>query len=421
MQSYDLVTEFIDAPLEKGLMAAVAANTSLYWECADLLHPSAFAIHESTWVALAQAVEQEQSPPVPRDWKPIPNPIQAAHTLADLFQRRLLAGAQVRLAEALYDKEKPASEVAALLEKEAVDVQIAVRALRAGQACSMPSLFHELFQSLLERYEAVKEGKLVVGIPSGLGTLDQYLGGFQTGVHLLAAQPGMGKTTLTLQIAAHVASLGIPVLFVSFEESLERLTLKAVCQMAGLESKRYGEGRGNPNDIHQAMLRYGAALSPLYLIEGNGRLEVGQLKAKALAAMNKHKQERCLIVVDYVQRWAGAKQSFTDYRHVVAGMVSDLRELALRLKSPVLAISSQNRPGQGEARLTSLKESGDLEYSADTALFLVQAQSREGGAGMRAVDLVLAKNRFGDLGSVELVFQPAIGKMSELSFYEDVY
>jgi len=76
-------------------------------------------------------------------------------------------------------------------------------------------------------------------------------------------------------------------------------------------------------------------------------------------------------------------------------------------------VSSQNRPGQGTANLTSLKESGDLEYSADTAMFLVEAQKRTATPPARAVDLVLEKNRYGDKGKVELIFKPDIGTFRE--------
>jgi replicative DNA helicase len=98
---------------------------------------------------------------------------------------------------------------------------------------------------------------------------------------------------------------------------------------------------------------------------------------------------------------------------VVSGLVSELRDLALRLDSPVLVISSQNRPGQGSASLVSLKESGDLEYSADTAMFLVEADKRTVAAPSRAVDLVIEKNRYGDKGRIELIFKPQLGQFRE--------
>lgn len=421
MQTFNLASEFVDPEAERGLLASLAQDTDLYWQLLDLLPEGTFAVEVGAWTKLDEAIAEEQNPVVPGQWIPAPNPEASARRLADLHQRRLLAAAQERLGQALYNPEYPAQALAALLEEEAVRIQTTVHELKVGQAISLPSLFNELLTSLQERRKAMQDGLGVVGLPSGLSTLDRLLGGFQSGVHLLAAQPGMGKTTLTLQMATHIASHGQPVLFVSFEEPLDRLTLKAVCQVAGLEAKRYAEGYADPQEVEVAMLKNATNLSSLYLVEGTGRLSVAHIKAKALSAMSKHKTDRCLIIVDYLQRWASSRRDFTDYRHVVSGLVSELRELALRLKNPVLAISSQNRPGQGGASLTSLKESGDLEYSADTAMFLIQADDREVTPPLRAVDLVVAKNRFGDVGKVPLIFRPEVGSMREVSGYDDIF
>ncbi|MCZ6895069.1 MAG: hypothetical protein O7H40_13620 [Gammaproteobacteria bacterium] len=121
---------------------------------------------------------------------------------------------------------------------------------------------------------------------------------------------------------------------------------------------------------------------------------------------------RCLIIVDYLQRMAAGRRDYNDFRHVVTSLVTDLRELAQRLDSPVLCICSQNRPGQDTASLISLKESGDLEYSADTVMFLVSSEINPLPPA-RAIKLKVAKNRFGDTGAIDLIFKPDIGVMHE--------
>jgi replicative DNA helicase len=120
------------------------------------------------------------------------------------------------------------------------------------------------------------------------------------------------------------------------------------------------------------------------------------------------------VIVDYLQRWASARRDFSEFRHVVSSLVSELRELALRIDNPILVISSQNRSGQGTALLTSLKESGELEYSADSAWFLVGNKERHLMAPSRAVDLQIEKNRYGDRGKVELLFRPNFGNFREV-------
>ena len=124
----------------------------------------------------------------------------------------------------------------------------------------------------------------------------------------------------------------------------------------------------------RAAQQFGPRLKPLYLIEGTSRLTVAQLKAKSSSSDVPAQGYQCLIVIDYLQRWAASRGNFNDYRHVVGNLISELRELANRLHSPILVISSQNRGGQGSGDLTSFKESGDLEYSADSALLLVKGK-----------------------------------------------
>jgi replicative DNA helicase len=243
------------------------------------------------------------------------------------------------------------------------------------------------------------------------------LGGLQTGIHLLAGEPGQGKTSFVLQIAGNVSREGIPVLFVSFEESLKRLALKAVCQIAGLESKKFMDGYGEPGELKRAIMEFGEVLSGIYLIMGNSKLTITGIKSKALQMMTKRKVDKCLIIVDYLQRWASSRRDYNDFRHVVGGLVADLREVSNRLESPVLVISSQNRQGQGEANLTSLKESGDLEYSADSIMFLTKSSKRKVEEPLRAVNLVVRKNRYGDIGKVELIFKPNVGVFREGEWY----
>lgn len=403
---------FVKPDLEQSLLAAIAVRPETYWEVLDLLPPEAFTEGRKAFEELAEAIEQEK--PLPKvEGEPATDPVAAAKELAGLYQKRLLANLAQDFLEKLRG-ETSATELIINLEDNLARVQQAVKELRAGQVVALPDLLSEVIADVEARRQAVKEqGTAAVGLPTGISKLDRLLGGLQPGLHLLAAEPGQGKTTFVLQVASHVARAGWPVLVVSFEETLPRLALKTICARAGLEAKKFADGYGDPAELARAAREYGPELAALYFIEGTGRLTVPQVKAKALQVMSRRKAGRCLVVVDYLQRWAAGRREFSEFRHVVSGLVSELRELALRLDSPILVISSQNRPGQGSASLVSLKESGDLEYSADTALFLVEAQKRPATPPARAVDLVVEKNRYGDKGAIELIFRPDVGVFRE--------
>lgn len=412
---FRLETQFQNpAGLEAALLAAIAGNPEeVYWQVMDLLPAEAFTEHREAFSKLAEAVENGKPIPIMPVVDPAADPVTAAEELAGLYQKRLLAVAAEKFADELRGEMKPA-ELIARLEGNLTKIQQAVRELRAGQVLSLPELFPGLLQEVKEKREAVKAGAMV-GIPSGIKKLDRLLGGFQSGLHILAAEPGEGKTTFCIQTGSNASREGFPVLFVSFEEALSKLVLKAICAPAGLEAKKFQDGYGDPAELEAAAREHGASLRNLSFVEGSLRLTVGSIKAKALQVMNKARQGRCLIIVDYLQRWAASRQdSRGDFRFVVSALVSELRELSLRLDSPILVISSQNRSGQGTAAMASLKESGDLEYAADTVSFLVKSTKRTATPPGRAVDLTFDKNRQGDKGTVELIFRPDIGVFREV-------
>jgi replicative DNA helicase len=277
----------------------------------------------------------------------------------------------------------------------------------------------ELAPSVLEALAKVRITGLR-SVKTGIEKLDLLTGGLQAGVHVLAGEPGVGKTTFALQLAVAAVRSKQPAIFVSFEESTPRLLLRAVACWynqkraqeweSHLVPKAYEEGQGKLETLERVFEEAKEFLGALWIKQAPPRLDVADVADIARAAMEELKADRCLVVVDYLQRWASTRRGRDDFRFKVSELVAELRALALGLEIPVLVLSSQNRPGQGEARLTSLKESGDIEYSADTALFLTtdEKEDREldeldrWGVAARNVTLSLAKNRYGDKGNVPL-------------------
>jgi replicative DNA helicase len=340
----------------------------------------------------------------------------------DLHQRRLLAAIQERLAQALFDETTPATDIVVLLEEETLRAHSALRNTTAGRLQWASALLPQvLADAEARRLQREATGSAVLGVPTGFAQLDNILSGLNEGLYLLAGAPGMGKTTLALQVAA-AATTDVPVVVVTFEHAPANLTLKLLCARAGVNLRDVQRGYADPAKLRAAAEVWEPVAQRLAVVEGSSQLTVAQGRAQARRAMRHHQAERCLVIVDYLQLWAKVAEDLRgnfSVRERVDMLGGLLREMALGLHSPVLALASQNRSagnygnGKGTAALDSLKESGDLEYAADVVLFLTEAQERMATPPARAVDLTVAKNRHGETGKVGLIFRPDLGTLRE--------
>lgn len=411
---YSLASEFTAPADELALIAALADDHAKYFECIDLLDAQVFTEHQSLFETVAVAIEdQTPLPSLPPDVVRVTDPIATSQLLADLYQRRLLA---TLLQEALVDLrgDGQAKDLSVKLEQGVARIQHAVREYRMGALTAATDLFADMIALARERHQRHLEGdgNTVAGISCGLPSLDKLLSGYQAGLHLIAGEPGVGKTSLVLRMAAAMAAQGVPVLFVTFEEPSLKVSGKALCGNAGLSYSRYADGYGNPDDLDIAVRQHSRGLERLFIIEGSSELTVTRVKAKAIQIMRRCNSISICVVVDYLQRMASATKQFTDFRHIVGGLAADFRELSLRLNCPVILISSQNRQAQGQPTMMSLKESGDLEYASDSIAVAVESKERFSATG-RVVELNLLKNRYGDRGKVNLLFDPATGTFTE--------
>ena len=221
-------------------------------------------------------------------------------------------------------------------------------------------------------------------IPTGLVGIDRELGGLQSGLYALGAISSAGKTTLLLQIADHIAANGTPVLFVSIEQSGEELTAKSLSRYmaaAGvympygnirnkLERKKWSNKQRDA--FNSAIEAYTSDTNDyLYLLEGTEQPTVTQIKAAALAISEHYEGDVTpVIFIDYLQLLAPQNDRDTE-QQAIDKNVMYLRHLARDLNTPVIVISSINRQSYGAAiSMSSYKQSGGVEYSADVLLGL---------------------------------------------------
>jgi len=407
--------------LQHAILVGISEDPALYWQVKGLLPRGAFT--DQQFDEIAEAVKR-QTPLHEIAGPPEADPLAAAAELA----RRHQVGLLQSLAEEFSDRlrsGRSAKEILEHLDRRLGQVRMAIKGTSSARFNKLQDLLREVVADVQKRSDAIHQGhRATIGLPTGIDTLDGLLGGLQPGLHILSAEPTAGKTTMALQIAVNAAKAGYPVLFVTFEEAPERLTMKAICQLGNLEAvqaeerpslimKKFELGKGDPGIFREAANLYGPQLQTLSFKTGTAKLTVDEVKARALQLLKEYQTDQMLIVVDYLQRWAAGRKEFNEFRHKVTVLIGDLREVSMALRSPVLAISSQNRSGEGTSELTSLKESGDLEYTADTITFLVQGKILNPNES--EVKLGLQKNRFGEKASGRLVFFKELGIFQEAS------
>lgn len=307
----------------------------------------------------------------------------------------------------------------------AYDALASVAALaRRSEPSAQPQTLGAVAADYWARIEARREA-----LSTGLAALDDALGGgFQPGrLVALLGGPGAGKTALANQIAEHIADSGRPVVYLTLEDGAPVLLAKTLARLADLDFKALLSGREHRARVDSALAALARRRSAerLLYVDDTGRLSLAQLAGIARAHFAQHDAERAgasgggpgLLVVDYLQRWARAQRGAdprAELRQQVSTAADALSNLARELGCTVLALSSMNRAsGYGLGKngnvnaIAAGKESGDLEYSADVLMAIVEDGDRTAPLGFDARKLRLDKNRQGVTTAIDLDWRGA--------------
>jgi replicative DNA helicase len=275
----------------------------------------------------------------------------------------------------------------------------------------------EAFHRLTLLFEGDHSG--VTGLPMGFTELDRLTAGLQnSNLVILAARPSMGKTSLALNIAEHVAvTLQKPVALFSLEMSKAEIAQRLLCSVGKVDQTRLRLGQLEDGDwmrVTGAMETLGGA--PLF-IDDSGALNVMELRAKARRLAARQRGGLAMVIVDYIQLMQGATP--TDNRVQEISQISrSLKVLARDLNVPVLALSQLSRAVEQRANkrpmLSDLRESGAIEQDADMVMFIYRESyyAHEDGEERRPDDpsndlseVAVAKHRNGPVGTINLRFQ----------------
>jgi replicative DNA helicase len=250
------------------------------------------------------------------------------------------------------------------------------------------------------------------GVPSGFKDLDEISSGFQPAeLIVIGARPGMGKTALALTMAANIAlRKHIPAAFFSLEMSCQALMLRLISAEAKIDSHKLRTGRFEAKEypyIFDASDRLQKA--PLFIVD---MPHMTSMDIKAMARMLRIQEKVEIIFIDYIglistdnprmQRW----EQFAEVSRSLKG-------LARELDIPIVALSQVSRAAEKEKAaptLADIRESGAIEQDADMVMFinrdreLDKTMEEQAKAEGQKVQLVVAKNRNGRVGTVDLTF-----------------
>lgn len=270
-----------------------------------------------------------------------------------------------------------------------------------------------------ERIQAIHSKKTLRGIPTGFSNLDEMLAGLQKGdLILLASRPSLGKTSLSLNIARHVATREkLPVGIFSLEMSREQVVDRLIASQAGISLWKLRTGKLSTEEEFSALHEALSVLSeaPIYIDDTPGSTI---LRMRAMARRLQAKKGLALLVIDYLQ----LIQPLNPHESVVQQITEisrGLKSLAKELKIPILAISQLSRAVEHRTdqrpRLSDLRESGSLEQESDVVLFIYREDKVKPTTPRQNIaDIIIAKHRNGPVGQVELYFDPQTVSFREL-------
>jgi replicative DNA helicase len=267
--------------------------------------------------------------------------------------------------------------------------------------------FIQLKDAIAQSFDRLDElqktsGKLR-GVPTGYRDLDNKLAGLQdSNLIILAARPGMGKTSLALNLAMHAAvNVGVPVGIFSLEMSQEELVDRLLVSQADIDAWRLKTGKLDEKDYDKLSHAMGVLAEAPIFIDDTPGISLGEIRTKARRLQAEHGLR--FIIVDYLQliKGRGGDNRVQEVSEISQG----LKNLARELKIPVMVLSQLSRAvetrGGNKPQLSDLRESGSIEQDADVVMFLW----REDAENQENIMLDIAKHRNGALKSIPLHFK----------------
>ena len=328
---------------------------------------------------------------------------------------RDLAAAAGEISEMVYDGAGTAQDMLEAAEKKV----FALRRENSGD-----SLQH-IGKVLLNVYDRLEElaqsGEAIPGLSTGLHDLDRKINGLnRTDLLLIAARPGMGKTSMALNIALNVAKKypGKAVAFFNLEMSREQMAMRLLANESFVDLQKLITGQLTEEDWGKLSIASSALSQTDIRVDDNPTITVAEMNAKCRRIENLG-----LVFIDYLQLMTAAAPGKTAENrvNVVSEISRALKIMAKELNVPVVCMSQLSRANESRTdkrpMLSDLRESGAIEQDADSVMFIYRDDYYNKDSEEKNIaELIVAKNRHGETGTVKLQWLPQFTTFSDLEW-----
>ncbi len=301
-----------------------------------------------------------------------------------------------------------------------------IYSLRRGNANDSMEHVRVVLQRVFARLAELGErGSEIAGISTGMRDLDRCINGLnRANLIILAARPGMGKTSMALNIALNVAKKNPKrtVVFFSLEMSSVELVSRLISNESFIDNKKLTTGKLSVEDWGKIYIASNALATTDLRVDANPSLTVAEMNAKC-----RRIDDLALIVIDYLQLMTssgGPSYSGENRQQAVADMSRSLKIMAKELNVPIICLSQLRRlsdnKGATRPMLSDLRESGAIEQDADQVIFIHREDYYNRDTDQQNIaECIVAKNRHGETGTIELQWLPQFTTFADKEWRRD--
>ncbi|WP_178625803.1 replicative DNA helicase, partial [Frisingicoccus sp.] len=337
-----------------------------------------------------------------------------AETVAEKALLRRMIKTNEEIANSCYLGKEPLDQILEDTEKKIFDL------LQKKSSDDFVPI-QDVVLSVIDKIElAAKHKGTVTGLATGFYDLDYKTSGFQpSDLILVAARPSMGKTAFVLNLAQYIAVKSkVTTAIFSLEMSKDQLVNRLLSMESKVDSQLIRTGNLSANDWEKLIESAGDISKAPLIIDDTPGISISELRSKCRKF--KLENDLGLVIIDYLQLMSGGSKRTDSRQQEISDISRSLKALAREINAPVIALSQLSRACETRPDhrpiLSDLRESGAIEQDADVVMFIYRDDYYNKDTDKKNIsEIIIAKQRNGPIGTVELVWLPNYTKFANKS------